>query len=125
MPAAEEAAGGESARPPLLPPHSQTPSGIRRRDRGWGVPEHSPSFPDPTQAGVGRSSISGPRTQLGPSGHSNPSLSTLNPQDPQVKGGGDHGPTGQVLGAVPFPRIRTMGSWAHPVPVPCILGGIG
>lgn len=111
MPAAKEAAGGEvSLTPPSLPYAFIPPCWIRWLDRGV-ASAAPPSRIRPRPEGARALSLS-----LGlSSGHlgtPKPYPSSLTPslQDSQVKGGGDRGPMEQVLSAVPFPRIRTMGS---------------
>lgn len=89
MPAAEEAAGGESARPPSLPPHPTPTSPQRDPVAGQGGPERRPSFQDPTSAGGDLEHCLFP---LAPSsgylGTPNPCPLSLTPQDPRVTGRG-------------------------------------
>lgn len=125
MPAAEEAAGGESALPSSLPnPRPHPPLAGSGSGAGGGGPERRPSFRDPTRAREGSRALSPPLApSLGHLGTPTPSPPSLTPQDPRVTGGGGRALRRQVLSAVPFPRIRTMGSRTHPVPVPQTLSG--
>lgn len=127
MPAAKEAAGGESARPPSLPPHPTPPSPQRDPVAGQGGSRAPPLLPGSDSGWRGFRALSPP---LAPSsGHLGtpiPSLPSFNP--PRIRGSReevDRRPRGQVLSVVPFPGIRTMGSRAHPVPVPPILNRTG
>lgn len=116
MPAAEEAAGGESARPPSLPPHPTPPSPQRDPVAGQGGPERRPSFRDPTPAGGGSEHCLLP---------SHPALGIwalpppLRPPSPaRIRGSreeGDRNRGGQVPSGVPFPGS---GQWIPGAPCP-------
>lgn len=113
MPAAKEAAGG--SQPDPLCPHPP-PAGS---DSRVGVPSATlPPGIRPRPAKV-PSDISSPRIQLG--------HKALQPLSPGYAGhgGGDRRPRGQLSSAVPFPTTRTMGSRAHPIPVPGSRAGRG
>lgn len=88
MPASEEAAGGESALPPL--PHHTPPSPLAGSGSGAGGSRAPPHLPgsDPGQKGI-QSTVSSPRTQLMACGHSQ-SLSALL----HSPGSAGHGSTG-------------------------------
>lgn len=120
MPAVEEAAGGESARPPRSP-RPISPAGSGSGAGGYRAP---PLLPGSDSA------REGPEHCLLPPDRARGiwvlPTPLCPPSTPRIRvTRGDRGPRQQVLSAVPFPKIRTIGSRAHPISVPRILGGIG
>jgi hypothetical protein len=117
MPAAEEAAGGESAQHPSLSLSLQ-PTPPAGSGSGVGGPGRRPSFRDPIRARGVRSTVSSPRTLLGQLGTPSLSRSSLAPRIHGSQEEGIANPRGRTRAPSPFSRTRTMGSRAQLLRVP-------